>query len=89
MGLYSCVFNLDHYCIFYDGEAMNVLIVMVGLIVITAMVLKYLMWRYGVSTNVKDMQELIHSSFSKQDDRIKLLESRVDSLQTKVGAKKL
>lgn len=68
---------------------MTAIIIVVGCIVITGMVIGYLMWRYGVDSRIKTIEESIHSSFLKQDGRIKELENRVDSLHTKIGAKKL
>lgn len=63
----------------------SVLILTLGAIIITCLILKYLMWRYG--QDVK--HETINSQFVKIGDRIKELEIRVDSLNTKIGARKL
>lgn len=63
----------------------SVLIVILGAITITCLILKYLMWRYG--QDVK--HETINSQFVKIDDRIKSLEQRIDSVNTKIGARKL
>lgn len=67
----------------------NTLIIVLGCIIITAMILAYLMWRYKVDLRVKTLEESINTYFLKQDGRIKDLEGRVDSLHTKVGARKI
>lgn len=64
---------------------MTALIITLGCIVITGMVISYLVWRYGRDVKV----ETINSQFVKVDARIKDLEVRIDSLNTKVGARKL
>jgi hypothetical protein len=64
---------------------MTALIITLGCIVITGMVIGYLVWRYGQDIKL----ETINSQFVKVDDKIKQLEVRVDSLNTKVGARKL
>ncbi len=68
-----------------DGDVMTALIITLGCIVITGMVIGYLVWRYGQDVKL----ETINSRFVKVDDKIKQLEVRVDSLNTKVGARKL
>jgi hypothetical protein len=67
------------------GDVMTALIITLGCIVITGMVIGYLVWRYGQDIKL----ETINSQFVKVDDKIKQLEVRVDSLNTKVGARKL
>ena len=68
-----------------DGDVVTALIITLGCIVITGMVIGYLVWRYGQDVKL----ETINSQFVKVDDKIKQLEVRVDSLNTKVGARKL
>ncbi|MBP7315174.1 MAG: hypothetical protein KA968_08140 [Chitinophagaceae bacterium] len=68
-----------------DGDVVTALIITLGCIVITGMVIGYLVWRYGQDIKL----ETINSQFVKVDDKIKQLEVRVDSLNTKVGARKL
>lgn len=64
---------------------MTALIITLGCIVITGMIIGYLAWRYGQDIKV----ETINSHFVKIDGKIKELELRIDSLNTKVGARKL
>lgn len=64
---------------------MTALIITLGCIFITGMIIGYLVWRYGQDIKV----ETINSQFVKVDARIKELEVRIDSLNTKVGARKL
>lgn len=76
---------MDYDLLLDDGDVMTALIITLGCIVITGMVIGYLVWRYGQDVKL----ETINSQFVKVDDKIKQLEVRVDSLNTKVGARKL
>lgn len=71
------------------GDVVTALIITLGCIVITGMVIGYLVWRYKIDDRVIKLQESANSSFIKLDGRIKELESRVDSINTKVGARKI
>lgn len=64
---------------------MTALIITSGAIIITCLILGYLMWRHGRELKI----ESINSHFVKIDGKIKELELRIDSLNTKVGARKL
>ena len=64
---------------------MTALIITSGAIIITCLILGYLIWRHGRELKI----ESINSQFVKIDGRIKDIETRVDSLNTKVGARKL
>lgn len=68
-----------------DGDVVTAIVITIGCIIITGMVIGYLVWRYGQDVKL----ETINSQFVKVDDKIKQLEVRVDSLNTKVGARKL
>lgn len=67
----------------------SVLILTIGAIIIVCLIIAYLMWRYKIDDRVIKLQESANSSFIKLDGRIKELESRVDSINTKVGARKI
>jgi hypothetical protein len=76
---------MDYDLLLDGGDVVTALIITLGCIVITGMVIGYLVWRYGQDVKL----ETINSQFVKVDDKIKQLEVRVDSLNTKVGARKL
>ena len=67
----------------------SVLILTIGAIIIVCLIIAYLMWRYKIDDRVIKLQESANSYFIKLDGRIKELESRVDSINTKFGARKI
>lgn len=68
---------------------MTAVIITLGAIVITSMIIGYLMWRYGVDQRIIKMIEKQDKEKIEIYDKVKQLESKVDSINTKVGARKI
>ena len=85
LGYYSLHLILSGYLLLDGSDVVTALIITLGCIVITGMVIGYLVWRYGSDQRYATIEELVKN----QEKTIQDLKDRIDSLHTKIGARKL